>query len=151
MPRDYETALPAGTDHVALFAERVADYRATVHRTDAAGLTDAVAGILRGWGAKTLVVPDTASDPWLAAAPEIVVVRDEPPLSKAQLDAVDAVITDAAVGIAETGTIVLDARPEPGSSGPQPAARPPPVRRRRRPDRRDRARGPRGASTPGGR
>ncbi len=114
VPRDYETALPAGTDHVALFAERVADYRATVHRTDAAGLADAVAGILRGWGAKTLVVPDTASDPWLAAAPEIVVVRDEPPLSKAQLDAVDAVITDAAVGIAETGTIVLDARPSQG-------------------------------------
>ena len=114
VPRDYETALLAGTDHVALFAERVADYRATVHRTDAAGLADAVAGILRGWGARTLVVPDAASDPWLAAAPEIVVMRDEPPLSKAQLDAVDAVITDAAVGIAETGTIVLDARPSQG-------------------------------------
>jgi L-lactate dehydrogenase complex protein LldG len=114
VPRDYETALPAGTDHVGLFAERVADYRATVHRTDAAGLAGAVAGILRGWGAKTLVVPDTASDLWLVAAPEIVVVRDEPPLSKAQLDAVDAVITDAAVGIAETGTIVLDARPSQG-------------------------------------
>ena len=41
-------------------------------------------------------------------------LRDTPPLTKAQLDAADAVITDAAVGIAETGTIVLDARPSQG-------------------------------------
>ena len=59
-------------------------------------------------------MPDATSDRWLAGAPEIVVMRDEPPLSKAQLDAVDGVITDAAVGIAETGTIVLDARPSQG-------------------------------------
>ncbi len=108
--RDYETALPAATDRVALFAERVADYRATVHRTDAAGLAPAVAGILGGWGARTIVMPDGAPDAWLGAAMGVEVVRDAPPLTKAQLDAVDAVITDAAVGIAETGTIVLDAR-----------------------------------------
>ena len=59
-------------------------------------------------------MPDARPVRWLAAAPAIVVVRDEPPLSKAQLDAVDAVITDAAAGIAETGTIVLDARPSQG-------------------------------------
>ena len=114
VPRDYETALPASTDIIGLFAERVADYRATVHRTDAAGLAEAVADILRGWGARTLVVPDEVPPGWLAAAPAVVVVRDAPPLTKAQLDAVDAVITDAAVGIAETGTIVLDARPSQG-------------------------------------
>ena len=34
---------------------------------------------------------------------------DEPPLSKAELDAADGVITGCAVAIAETGTIVLDA------------------------------------------
>ncbi len=114
VPRDYETALPSSTDLIGLFAERVADYRATVHRTDAAGLADVVAGILRGWDARTLVVPDEVPAGWLAAAPAIVVVRDTPPLTKAQLDAVDAVITDAAAGIAETGTIVLDARPSQG-------------------------------------
>ncbi len=114
VPRDYETALATGADVVGLFAERVADYRATVHRTDAAGLAGSVAGVLAAWGARTLVVPDGLPDDWLAAAIGVVAVRDDPPLSKAQLDAVDAVITGAAVGIAETGTIVLDARPGQG-------------------------------------
>jgi L-lactate dehydrogenase complex protein LldG len=41
-------------------------------------------------------------------------VRDEPALSAMELDAVDGVITGCAVGIAETGTIVLDAGPGQG-------------------------------------
>jgi L-lactate dehydrogenase complex protein LldG len=41
-------------------------------------------------------------------------VVDEPPLSHAELDAVDGVITGCAVAIAETGTIVLDAGPDQG-------------------------------------
>jgi hypothetical protein len=73
-----------------------------------------VAAILAGWGAKTLVVPAGVPDAWLADAKGIERLADDPPLSKVQLDAADAVITDAAVAIAETGTIVLDARPSQG-------------------------------------
>jgi len=40
-----------------LFAERVAEYRATVRRSSAAGLPAAVAAILAGWGARRVVVP----------------------------------------------------------------------------------------------
>ena len=114
VPRDYETALPADVDVVALFAERTADYRATIHETTAEGLAATVASILAGWGATTLVVPAGVPDGWLAEATGIARLADDPPLSKADLDAVDAVITDAAVAIAETGTIVLDARPSQG-------------------------------------
>jgi L-lactate dehydrogenase complex protein LldG len=39
------------------------------------------------------------------------VVRDDPPLAVAELDAVDGALTGCAVGIAETGTIVLDGSP----------------------------------------
>ena len=39
---------------------------------------------------------------------------DEPPLSTAELDGVDGVLTTCAVAIAETGTIVLDAGPGQG-------------------------------------
>ncbi|WP_198018495.1 LUD domain-containing protein, partial [Sedimentibacter sp. B4] len=44
----------------------------------------------------------------------ITVHGDEPPLSRAELDAIDGVVTAAAVGIAETGTIVLDHAPNQG-------------------------------------
>jgi L-lactate dehydrogenase complex protein LldG len=114
VPRDYETALPGDVDVVALFAERTADYRATIHETSADGLASMVASILTGWGAATLVVPAGVPDAWLAGAAGIVRLVDDPPLAKAQLDAADAVITDAAVAIAETGTIVLDAGPSQG-------------------------------------
>ena len=114
VPRDYETSLTADTDLVGLFAERVADYRATIHRSDPGGLPATIARILAGWDARTLVVPDAIPAGWLAGATGVVTLRDTPPLTKAQLDAADAVITDAAVGIAETGTIVLDARPSQG-------------------------------------
>ena len=42
------------------------------------------------------------------------VVGDDPPLSHADLDALDGVVTACAVAIAETGTIVLDAGPDQG-------------------------------------
>ena len=41
-------------------------------------------------------------------------MRDEPPLSIADLDGLDGVLTGCALGIAETGTLVLDGA---GSSG----------------------------------
>ena len=114
VPRDYEVALAHDVDLVGLFAERVADYRATIHRSDAAGLPAAIARILAGWDARTVVVPDDIPAAWLGGATAVVSLRDTPPLTKAQLDAADAVVTDAAVGIAETGTIVLDGRPTQG-------------------------------------
>jgi L-lactate dehydrogenase complex protein LldG len=115
VPRDYATRLPDGTDVVALFAERVADYRATVHEASAAGLPSVVATVLAGWGVRRLVVPSGTPDILLASAgPGVARLSDDPPLSKADLDAADAVITDCAVAIAETGTIVLDGRPSQG-------------------------------------
>src|SRR5262249_23869808 len=43
---------------------------------------------------------------WLPTG--VVVARDEPPLSYEALDAVDAVLTGCRLGIAQTGTLVLD-------------------------------------------
>jgi L-lactate dehydrogenase complex protein LldG len=44
-------------------------------------------------------------------AGEVELLSDDPPLPVATLDAVDGVLTGCAVGIAETGTIVLDGSP----------------------------------------
>ena len=109
VPREYERALHPAVDIIELFAERVADYRATVHRTDPAGLAGVIASVLAGWGVRRLVVPAGVPSAWLAGAAGVDRIADDPPLSVQELDATDAVITDCAIAIAETGTIVLDA------------------------------------------
>lgn len=85
-------------DLVGRFVERVEDYRAVVTRCapDAVGAT--VAAALAGGNA---VVPSG-----LGIDVPGAVVDDG--LSASELDAIDAVVTTARVGIAETGTIVLD-------------------------------------------
>jgi L-lactate dehydrogenase complex protein LldG len=89
---------------VGLFIQRVEDYKATVIRTDPAHVAAAVARSLAG--ASRVVVPAGFNPSWQPA--EIDIIGDEPVLSSDQLDGVDAVLTSAVVGIAVTGTIVLD-------------------------------------------
>jgi L-lactate dehydrogenase complex protein LldG len=84
--------------------ERVENYRARVIRTDPEGVVAAVAKSLAG--ARRTVVPSGFNPAWIPNDPGIV--RDEPVLGAGDLDTVDAVLTSAVVGIAVTGTIVLD-------------------------------------------
>ncbi len=108
IPRDYEAALSPDTDVVELFLERVDDYRATVHRATDATLSAVIADVLAARVARRIVVPAGIPQPWVAAS-SADRIADDPPLSWADLDAIDGVITSCAVAIAETGTIVLDA------------------------------------------
>lgn len=96
VPRHYRTRQHAG-DVVGLFCARVADYRATVVRCPSEGLSDAVAAAL---GTARAVVPDGL--PF-----QVPGAVSDSGLSAADLDGLDAVVTTATVGIAETGTIVL--------------------------------------------
>ena len=88
-----------------LFAERVADYRAEVTRCAAADLGSVVVAALAG--VSGVVVPAG-----LDLHVPLAVVDDG--LSHTELDAVEAVVTGSAVGIAETGTVVLDHGPDQG-------------------------------------
>lgn len=113
VPRSYRVDGPAAADAVALFAERVAEYRAEVRMVDSRDVPTAVAEILRRVGAATVVVPPGLPGAWLP--PALPGRRDdEPQLSAAELDAVDAVVTGCALAIAQTGTIVLDGGPAQG-------------------------------------
>lgn len=108
--RSYEepVAAPAGArpaDVLARFAERVADYRAEVVRCDAREAPSRVLKALPS-GASVVVPPALGID-----VPGAVV---DDGLSAAELDRVDAVVTACRVGIAETGTIVLDHEPDQG-------------------------------------
>jgi len=109
VPRDYARALDPGVDVIELFAERVADYQATVHRVAAGDLPRTIAEAFARRGARRLVVPAGLPGEWLAAATDFERLADDPPLTHADLDAADGVVTGCAVAIAETGTIVLDA------------------------------------------
>jgi L-lactate dehydrogenase complex protein LldG len=93
-----------------LLAERLADYRAAVRRTTPAGLQAALAAALAERGARRVVVPPGLDLPALPGT-ELIVDDD---LSPHDLDALDGVVTAAAVAIAQTGTIVLDGSPDQG-------------------------------------
>ena len=98
-----------------LLAGRLADYRATVRRCAPDGLAAEVAAALAERGARRVVVPPGLDPALLASADAEVTVDGQPGiLGPTALDEMDAVVTGAAVAIAETGTIVLDASPAQG-------------------------------------
>ena len=99
VPRGYrELPSPPHPEVLDLFVERVEDYRATVVRCEADAVERVVGEALAG---RTAVVPHEL--PWRVSG----AVADSG-LSAQDLDRVDAVVTGAALGIALTGTVVLD-------------------------------------------
>jgi L-lactate dehydrogenase complex protein LldG len=93
VPRDYHGPGAAAPD-VDLFCERVADYNATVHRLAAGDLARVVGDVLAHHGAERVA--------------GTIEGFDDAALGARELDALDGVVTGCALGIAETGTIVLD-------------------------------------------
>lgn len=92
----------------ALFAERCADYRASVTRCadQPEAIAAAVANACRRHAVATLAVPAQGVASWVPG--EVEVRTDDPSLSLERLDGCDGVLTGCAVAIALTGTIVLD-------------------------------------------
>lgn len=103
-----------------LFAENVADYQATVERCTAEEVGAVIAAALARAAAHSVVVPAGLDASWVAGLHEsgmrLVEDRTEDGglLGPYDLDGIDAVITAARVGIATTGTIVLDHEPDQG-------------------------------------
>jgi L-lactate dehydrogenase complex protein LldG len=104
VPADIAVHPPAPVDlrpeHIELFAERVEDYRATVVRC---GPDDLAERIADACGGERMLVPHD-----LPAALRPTGALPDEQLGVHELDGVDGVLTTAALGIAETGTLVLD-------------------------------------------
>lgn len=111
VPRDYERAR-AVPDPAGLFVERVADYRAVVHRVSEAELSARIRRCLAARSVFDMVVPTDVPRSWRVDG--VGWRSDEPPLRPAEVDEADGVLTGCAVAIAETGTVVLDAGPTQG-------------------------------------
>jgi L-lactate dehydrogenase complex protein LldG len=107
VPRDYriDDDLDAA-ERLETFVDRLVDYKAEVTRCTPGNLAEAVATALAG--VERVVVPTDLPQAWLSAYPETVVHDGPQPLTVADLDAADAVLTGCAAAIALTGTIVLD-------------------------------------------
>lgn len=110
--RRYRMATDTPHDQlVEQFAERVAEYKATVRQITQDELPTAITSALAARGVRRLVVPADLPDAWLPDSVELL--RDDG-LNHAELDAVDGVLTGCALGIAQTGTVVLDGGPQQG-------------------------------------
>lgn len=100
VPRGYRAESAGDRDTlVDLFIERVTDYRAVVSSCAERDVPDAIRTALTG--TRSVVVPGGFGYP----VDDALADQD---LSPAELDRIDAVVTGCTVGIALTGTVVLD-------------------------------------------
>jgi L-lactate dehydrogenase complex protein LldG len=111
VPRLYRVA-DADIDPVELFAARVGEYRAEVHRVGGEAVSSAVGQICEAAGVRRLVVPPEITQDWLPAT-GVEIIPDSG-LTPEELDDVDGILTGCALAIGETGTIVLDGGRESG-------------------------------------
>jgi L-lactate dehydrogenase complex protein LldG len=111
VPRDYERQPARGPGDPDRFAEAVGEYRAQVLRVDVASIADTIATLT---GPGTVVAIPSGLPPECVVGTRTVPDTRESPLPVSELDRIDAVVTGCALGIAATGTIVLDAGPTQG-------------------------------------
>jgi L-lactate dehydrogenase complex protein LldG len=111
VPRGYRvtTGLTPG-ELAELLADRLADYGANVRRCEQSELGATITSALAERGARVVIVPEGLAVP----VPDDIERVAGDGMTAAELDAVDGVITGAALAIAETGTIVLDGAPGQG-------------------------------------
>jgi L-lactate dehydrogenase complex protein LldG len=107
VPHTYRHSETAPREEVVeRFVERVAEYKVTVRRIEESSLPEAIATACAARKVRRLVIPTDLPEHWLPV--NVEPLRDDPPLTNEQLDTSDGVLTGCALGIAQTGTIVLD-------------------------------------------
>ncbi|MCX6047846.1 MAG: LUD domain-containing protein [Chloroflexi bacterium] len=105
--RDYRQRDEAPrADIIDRFIERVTEYKAIVRRVEEDQLAAAIAEALAARGVERLVISADLPEAWLPAS--ITLLRDAGDLSYETLGSSHGVLTGCALGIAQTGTLVLD-------------------------------------------
>ena len=112
LERGYRQAAGVAREDVLLqFEDRLKDYDAGVYRAAAGEVAEVIARLLRERGMKRMAVAHGTPEEW--RVPEVTFVEDAAG-GLGEIDACDGVMTGATLGIAETGTIVLQHRPTGG-------------------------------------
>lgn len=96
---------------IALFAERVGEYRADVRRIDGSQIAAAVDAVAESRDTRRLAVAPGLAPSWRPATVELV---EDTGLTPDELDGIDGALTGCTAAIAETGTIILTAQPHEG-------------------------------------
>jgi L-lactate dehydrogenase complex protein LldG len=113
VPRGYLTSSElGGSEVVQRFAERVADYRATVRRAAPGAVASAVGEALAEHGATRLLAAAGVAPQWRPDG--LSIPDDHADVTANAMDELDGVLTGVALAIAETGTLVLDGGPRSG-------------------------------------
>jgi L-lactate dehydrogenase complex protein LldG len=111
IPRRYRRHGALDFEHrVALFCERVGEYRAVVTRVHESGISAACAAICTAQAVRKIILPPGLPHAWRPANVE----QFDGTLGAEQLDGVDGAITGCTAAIAETGTIILTGGPREG-------------------------------------
>lgn len=114
IPREYRTGRTMDDEQrLALFVDRLVDYKAKVHQCSTAELPATIAKALVGADAVRVGVPAGLDASWLTGFTGQVVV-DSPDVPTPELASLDGVVTASTVSCAETGTIFLDGSPDQG-------------------------------------
>lgn len=111
VPVDWTYGQPLATSDVLEdFVEKVEDYKAAVRRVKASEVPATIVEALTALKMTSVVIPAGIPAEWTAAveAAGLTTHTDEPQLTHAQLNGIDAVLTTTAVGMADSGTIALD-------------------------------------------
>lgn len=105
IPRTYSQASTLNEhDLLELFVERLVDYDAGVYRVSESAIATTVAEILDKRGKGGLAIPRGLPAAWL---PVSFVFGEADDFTAEQLDQVEGILSGCTVGIAETGSIVL--------------------------------------------
>lgn len=109
--RNYQqTSSMPRAEIIDLFIERLLDYDAHVYRAREKGVADCVRDVLRERGVERVLVPSGLPEAWMHGAQFFVDAGED----AIGLDTFSAVMTGATIGIAETGTVVLQNAPAQG-------------------------------------
>ncbi|MEU5841551.1 LUD domain-containing protein [Rhodococcus sp. NPDC047139] len=114
VPRRYRTGRTmSADDRFELFADRLLDYKANVHRSTLGRLPTTIARVLLQREVRRVGAPAGLDPSWLSLFDGEIVV-DSADIPAPDLESLDGVVTASAVACAETGTIFLDGSPDQG-------------------------------------
>ena len=116
LPRNYnQKGTLDGKEQTQLFIDRVNEYKAKVEEINESSIGKKISDLCADAGIETLIIPPGLNEQWLTKiSRDITLLNDDPQLTKEDLNSSDAVITSCFLGVAQTGTIILDAGPGQG-------------------------------------